>query len=242
MLSQSVARAIARRVRRQVCWARYNLLWIWQGELMRDLCLTIVLMITSATFAADPVNPLSKPAPAPLGTMKFTRLAVKDPGINNIEAISFLIPAGWKTEGGIQWFPDYSILANLLMKVSDPQSGATVEFLPLQNCTWLNQPVMPMQPGTNYMGNIIYEPVKDIPQFIQLFYMPKTLAHLQNGRAVSKEDLTKVADQVKAMWGGQPDVKSARVRYEYINGGKQWEEDVYVTLVYTSSQLVVYSA
>ncbi len=38
--------------------------------------------------------------------MKCTRLSVKDPGINNIEAISFLIPAGWKSEGGVQWFPE----------------------------------------------------------------------------------------------------------------------------------------
>jgi hypothetical protein len=38
--------------------------------------------------------------------LKFTRLSVEDPGINNIiEAISFLIPAGWKAEGGVQWFP-----------------------------------------------------------------------------------------------------------------------------------------
>jgi len=29
-------------------------------------------------------------------SLKFTRLSVKDPGINNIEAVSFLIPAGWK--------------------------------------------------------------------------------------------------------------------------------------------------
>ncbi len=39
--------------------------------------------------------------------MKFRRLSVKDLGINNIEAISFLIPAGWKAEGGAQWFPEY---------------------------------------------------------------------------------------------------------------------------------------
>jgi hypothetical protein len=64
--------------------------------------------------------------------LRFTRLSVKDPGINNIEAISFLIPAGWKAEGGVQWFPDYSILANLLMRISDPQTGATIEFLPVQ--------------------------------------------------------------------------------------------------------------
>jgi hypothetical protein len=44
--------------------------------------------------------------------MKFTRLSVRDPGINNIEAISLLIPAGWKAEGGIQWFHEFRILVD----------------------------------------------------------------------------------------------------------------------------------
>jgi len=80
------------------------------------------------------------PAPAH-DSLKFTRLGVKDPGINNIEAVSFLIPAGWKVEGGIKWFPEYSILANLLMRISDPQTGGAIEFLPVQNFTWLTQMV-----------------------------------------------------------------------------------------------------
>ena len=54
--------------------------------------------------------------------MKFIRTSVHDPGINNIEAVNFLIPSGWKAEGEIKWFPEYSILANLLVTVSDPQT------------------------------------------------------------------------------------------------------------------------
>jgi hypothetical protein len=51
----------------------------------------------------------------------------------------------------MQWFPDYSILANLLMRVSDPQTG------------------------TNHLGNILWQPIADVSRFIQIFYMPKTL-------------------------------------------------------------------
>ena len=188
----------------------------------------------------DTAKPSSQRTQTPLTSstgMKFTRLSVKDPGINNIEAVSFLIPAGWKAEGGVQWFPDYSVLANLLMKVTDPQTGATIEFLPIQNFTWLTKMVVPMKPGTNYMGNILCQPIVDVPQFIQIFYVPSALRQLQNARIVAHEDLSKVAVQVAQMYGGQSTAKSGRVRYEYQAGGQSWEEDVYVTLVYTPSQL-----
>jgi hypothetical protein len=171
------------------------------------------------------------------GTLKFTRLSVKDPGINDIEAVSFLAPAGWKTEGGVQWFPDHSVLANLLMRVTDPQTGAVIEFLPLQNFTWLTQMVVPMQPGTNYLGNILWPPIDDVREFIKAFYTPTALKQLQRARIVSMQSLDKVAAQVARSYGGQSSVNSARVRYEYETAGKAWEEDVYCTLVYTPNPL-----
>lgn len=189
-------------------------------------------------LSRDTAKPISQAVTAsPAGSMRFTRLSVKDPGINNIEAVSFLIPAGWKAEGGVQWFPDHSILANLLMKITDPQTGAAVEFLPLQNFTWLTQMVVPMQPGTNYMGNIICQPIMDVAQFIQIFYAPTALRQLQNAKIVANEDLPKVAAQVAQMHGGQSAAKSGRVRYEYQVSNQPWEEDVYVTLVYNPFQL-----
>jgi len=177
--------------------------------------------------------PATEPAASPV--MRFTRLSVRDPGTNNIEAVSFLIPAGWRAEGGVQWFRDYSILANLLMKVTEPQTGATVEFLPIQNFTWLTRMVVRMQPGTNYLGNILYQPIGDVAQFIQIFYVPTVLRQLQNARIVAREDLPKVAAQVAQTSGGQSTARCGRVRYEYQVGSQPWEEDVYVTLVYTPS-------
>jgi len=175
--------------------------------------LALVLTLVLGSTAGLPAQDSSR-------VLKFTRLSVKDPGINNIEAISFLIPSGWKAEGGVQWFPDYSILANLLMRISDPQSGAAIEFLPLQNFTWLTQMVVPMQPGTNYLGNILWQPVADVSQFIQLFYLPQTLRHLQGARVVARDDLPKLANEVARSFGGQSTVKSARIRYEYQLAGR----------------------
>src|SRR5207248_1155779 len=152
------------------------------------------------------------------------------PGINNIEAVSFLIPSGWTTEGGVKWFPDYSILANLLMTVSDPKTGAAIQFLPIQNFTWINQPVMPMQQGQNYMGNIVWQPIEEVPRFIQTFYANDAVRKpLMQAKMVEKEELSKVAEQITKNYGGQSRVKAERVRYEYERDGKMWEEEVYVT-------------
>lgn len=187
----------------------------------------IVVMLSSVALAQD----------APDGTMKFTRVSVKDPGINNIEAVSFLIPAGWKTEGGVTWFPDYSILANLLMKITDPATGAQIEFLPIQKFTHITQPVFPMQRFSNYMGQIVHEPITDVPQFIQTMYFPQATPQLRNAEVVGKEDLKKVAEQVSKTYGGQSQVIAGKVRYAYERDGQPWEEDIYVTLVFTPWQM-----
>jgi hypothetical protein len=203
---------------------------------VRRSAVPIVLFVMIAITHCWGSAVAAPPAPA-RDSLKFTRLSVKDPGINNIEAVSFLVPAGWKVEGGVKWFPDHSILANLLMRISDPQTGAAIEFLPVQNFTWLTQTVVQMQPGTNYLGNILWQPITDVPRFIELFYMPQTLRHLQGARVVAREDLPKVAAEVARSLGGQSTVKSARIRYEYRQGDRPWEESVYCTLVYTNWQM-----
>jgi hypothetical protein len=97
----------------------------------------------------------------------------------------------------------------------------------------MTQMVVPMQPGTNYLGNILYQPIVDVAQFIHVFYVPAALRQLQNATIVGREDLPKVAAQVAQMSGGQTTARAGRVRYAYQIGSRPWEEDVYVTLVYT---------
>ena len=186
--------------------------------------------------AANPLADKPNPPPsgeAPQGTLKFTRLSIKDPGINNIEAFSFLIPEGWQTQGGIQWFPDYSILANLLMTISDPQTGAQIQFLPTQNMTWMERPVMPIQEGANYMGAIVHRPMNDLPQLIQTFYVQQVLPQLAGLQPVSVEPLTKIEQQIDQAWQGQGKATAAKVRYAFEYQGQAWEEEVFLTVVIT---------
>lgn len=165
------------------------------------------------------------------GTVKLVRFGVRDPGVNHIEAISFLIPAGWRTEGGIQWFPEHRVLANLLLRISDPQTGAAIEFLPVQYFTYMQQSVFPMPQGGVYMGRVVWPPVTDISQFIQTMYFGGPLARLRNARQVSAQEMPEVA-ALAAQSASASQARSARVRYVYQEQGQTWEEDVYVTLTY----------
>ena len=168
--------------------------------------------------------------------MKFVRVGINDPGINNIEAISFLVPQGWRTSGGIKWFPDYSILAVALVKVSDPATGAEIEYLPTQNFTWLTNAVVPMRPGTNYLGNIVCQPITGFPQLVQGLYAEQAAPQLRGMRPASQEDLPKIAQLVSANYGGQSQVKAQRLRYQYQRNGQPWTEELYLTAVYTNWQ------
>lgn len=186
-------------------------------------------------------NPDSKPAAPTSGALKLKRLSIKDPGINNIEAVSFLIPEGWKHEGGVTWMHDYSILANLLLKITDPATGAQVEYLPMQNFSWVENPPFPMQLFSNYMGNLVHPPVGDVSEFVRTMYMPQALPHLQRARPVRAERLHEVEKQYakaveQAPAGGQASVYSGKARYEYEREGKVWEEDVYIFLSYYTGQ------
>ena len=194
--------------------------------------ITALILVAAMSFAA--------PTARAQADLKLTRLSIKDPAINDIEAVSFLIPAGWKTDGGIQWFHDYSVLANLLMRITDPATGAQIEFLPIQNFTHLSNPVVPMQQGQNYMGSIVWQPIEDVPRMVQTFYAPQVLHHLQQAQPTRVENLDKLANEIMRNTGGQSKAVAQRVRYEFESNGQPWEEDVYLSLVYTPNQMGVF--
>ncbi len=197
-----------------------------------------IVLFTIATFSGN-AQVRESGSPAAQHVMKYVRTSVKDPGINNIEAVNFLIPAGWKTEGGIRWYPNNSILACLELSITDPETGATIQVLPSQNFTWLTQPIVSMPPGTNYLGNIVMQPTREVPQFIRSYYFPRELRRLQNARLVASEELPGVAEEISRANRGLMTAKAAWARYEYQIGSQVWEEVVSCTLTYVNTPISV---
>ncbi|HEX7998542.1 MAG TPA: hypothetical protein VF528_09140 [Pyrinomonadaceae bacterium] len=162
----------------------------------------------------------------------FKRVAIRDPDVNNIEGATLLLPEGWNLEGGFVWMPLFSVQANLLVRASDPQTGAAVETLPLQFYVWPMQMVVPMQIGTNYLGSVLMPPPRTPVEFVQNIYMQGPLQHLRGARLEDVEDMPQLAAEVARSHGAGRTVYVSRLRYSYQFGGRAWEEEVYPTLVF----------
>jgi hypothetical protein len=168
--------------------------------------------------------------------MKFTKVGIRDPLVNDVEGAAMLIPAGWKLDGGFVWMFEYSMQANLIVRVSDPQTGAAVELLPSQqfNIPTRDMGGLPAQPGSNWKGSVYLPPPRHPAELVQSYYAP-SLPHLQNARLVRADDLPQIAEQIKRSTPGAADkqLRLTRLRYQFDVAGQGWEEDVYLILTLT---------
>jgi len=150
-------------------------------------------------------------------------------------ALTYLVPAGWQSFGRVEWLPQWQRLVDLQTRVSDPQTGLTVEWLPLQDFIWFVAPVGLEAPvGSNYQGKAYVPPVFDPAQFVADFWMPSTLAHLSSATLVSTRQVPTVADEFKRAFGGPADATAFVLRYAYTQNGQPWEEDVSFALLYAA--------
>jgi hypothetical protein len=177
-------------------------------------------------------GPAQPVAVAPVrGSTRFLPQTLRDTAANDIVAVTFLLPPGWQQQGRIAWLPEFSVLANLQLKLSDPASGTVVEWLPTQHFSYTDQLPGLIQPGANWMGAILAPPVEDPAAFVQGFWVPQGLSRLRGLRPSSVEDYPGIARQSVARDPGWR-ARAMRLRYRYDEDGKPWEQDVYCTLAY----------
>lgn len=160
--------------------------------------------------------------------MKFNNETIRDPEVVNLEGATMLLPEGWKREGGFVWMPQFGIQANLLMRVSDPNTGAAAQTLLGQNFVWSWEPSMAsMQPGSNWLGSVMLPPPREPAECVHTVLMPGPLQHLRGARLVRVEDLQRYAAEL-APSAAPMTVHATRLRYAFDWNGHGWEEDVYL--------------
>lgn len=172
-------------------------------------------------------------------TMRFNRVSIHDPEVNNIEGASLLVPEGWTLAGGFHWTPMFALQANLLIRVDDPSTGASAYTLPAQQFVWTTQPSM-LPIGSNWLGSVLLPPPRDAFEFVRTFYLSGALRHLAGARIVQVEDLPQIAAEVSRKVGAQRTVRVTRVRHAYEWGGRAWEEDVTIQLIYEQPNVVMF--
>lgn len=171
------------------------------------------------------------PLQSATGTLKFTQQTIRDPAANNVIAVTFLLPQGWQYQGQIIWLHQFSVLANLQLRMSSPDSTTVIEWLPTQHFSYTDQLPGLIQLGANWMGAILAPPIYEPGQFVAAFWAPQSLPHLQGLQPVAREEFPAIAREAVARdtgWRAQ----AFRLRYEFARAGQPWEQDVYFTLAY----------
>lgn len=162
---------------------------------------------------------------------------VRDSTAMNHEALTLLKPHGWKVTGGIKWYPNFTHQACVELKVTEPRGIEQVETLPWCYATWITNPIIPMQTGTNYLGNIILPPIDDPAELVRTVTIPQVRP---GARYIGATEMPELAETLSRLAGSR--VRSARIRIEYTVNGFAVEEDLYVSLFRVSSPLGVNNA
>jgi hypothetical protein len=199
---------------------------------------TISLSVLLAYWAASPIHGQDKKALAN-SSIQLEVSKVYDPLVKT-NALQLLVPAGWKTSGGIVWHHDKATLAHLEMRCFDPASLQQVEFLPLMPFVWEPDFVFAYPPGSNYVGNEMQAPIEDVQKFITTFVVPRYRAK-HPAKVVGFQALPDLAGMValkeKAKDGLERKVLAGRTRVESTVNGQPVEEDIYCVLTFVRNPL-----
>lgn len=189
----------------------------------------------AATSAPDAID-FDPGTNMPPGLAVFDPWFITDPMAGDQVALRYLVPVGWRSVGQVVWMPEWSRLVDLQTRASDPVSGATVEWLPVQDFLYF-QPPAGLEPpiGANYQGKAFVPPITDPAQFVSSFWMGGPLAHLADATLVSIVQQPQVADDFVTQFGAPANAAAYRMRYSYFLDGQPWDEDVSFALLFSSA-------
>jgi hypothetical protein len=196
---------------------------------------TTVVAATAATTARPVPTPLATAATEGRAPELFKPLTVTDPSAENTDAFSLLVPDGWQASGSVQWMHEWERLVNILATVTDPSTGLTIDWLPIQDFMYFDPQGFNVPIGGNYQGKAYVPPITDPTRFVTSFWAPNALANLQGASPVSVTQVPEIAAEFKRGFGGPADAFAYRLRYEYQQGGQPWEEDVSFALLFAQA-------
>lgn len=190
---------------------------------MRAIWVLLLLLLT-LPLAAEPFDRSR--------ALLMEPVVLSDPQMGNREALRFLKPQGWHVEGGIRWYPDLAHLTCLEIRVSNPHGLEQLQTLRWARYCWFDNPVMPMQTGSNYMGEIVHPVMTEPADVVARFTIP---TYRPGATVVAYQDLPGLA-RTLTQAEGRP-VKAGRTRITYSVNGQPVEEDIYLALYLQSANL-----
>jgi hypothetical protein len=170
------------------------------------------------------------------GPVRLTPTVFRDPAAGDVAALTLLVPAGWQATGGVQWLPTWSRLAHLATHVTDPDTGVSIDWLPIQDFMWFAVPAgFDVPIGGNYQGKAIVPPITDPAEFVSRFWVPSVLPHLADATLVGLREDPRVAQELLTGFGGPGEAGAWTLRYAFDRDGQPWEQDVSFALLWAQA-------
>jgi hypothetical protein len=190
-------------------------------------------------FTSRPSQPRTAPAANRTGRtgniLLFRTAATEDQsGLFAGPAYTFLAPANWNVQSGIVWRSIPSSPSTSWVRMSDPATGAEIGILPEVTFTWGDFLARYFRQGSLYEGNEMQPLVTDPFQVARQFVIPRLRPQLARARVVEQRPLPELADALCGRYSAGSAAgrgcSAGRIRFEYEEGGRQWEEDLYISL------------
>jgi hypothetical protein len=173
----------------------------------------------SCLFAAERQTPR---------TVRFKEFTVFDDQLR-LPAVQMLAPAEWEGQGKVIWksHPQYPV--TISVRIYNPKGREELNILPdLQYADGVFFPE-----GSNYLGNEVRRLIAEPSQYVKQIVVPRFRPQLLKASVAGVEPLPRLAAVAAAKYGNFPglEVRAAKVRFEYEEGGPAVQEDVFCVLV-----------
>lgn len=151
-----------------------------------------------------------------------------------LECFRMLLPAGWQSQGGLQWQPgNPGRPAVLMIRFYNPAGAEALEFLPAQSFYWTSDPLSQMlkPPGSLYYGNEVRPPM-DATSVLTQVVLPR-FRNIPGLQAAQPERLPQLPDQMRSLSAApntQVQADGARIRVQYTLGSTPVEEEIFAVV------------
>src|SRR5262245_42915989 len=165
--------------------------------------------------SAQPRAQSADPAPSAggstsTGMIRFRPFSIRDPQLNNMEALRLLVPADWRVEGGVVWRHDRAILATAVLRIFNFNGSEELNLLPIEQFAQSN-PGYGFGIGSNYLGSEL-QPAMDPQTFVARIVMPRYRRQVGSVTPMGGEELPAVAQGAQSQ-GMPPQMRAGRFRF-----------------------------
>jgi hypothetical protein len=169
--------------------------------------------------------------------MIFVTYKYIDP-TTQMEAFRLLIPKGWQATGAITWSANPALPAQSHFRIFNPNGHEQFEIFPTQSYFWTNNRMFltTNPPGTYRFGTLVAQPVNLSAAFSNTI-LPAFRSKTQDLKIIESKPVPELAKlaQGPPVAGVTASAEGGKIKVEYLQNGRQMEEEIYATV----SQFVI---